>query len=140
MINCRDCAKALNPFLDRELSDEDVVQVRGHLEACGGCLHVYQFEESLRRLVRIRCQELLQPSGQSGRSYLGRQRPVALEQPVELLRQMPGELADGSGFPGSVDAGDQDHRGVREEADPIISGTGDAGQQLDQAIGERLSP
>ena len=57
MINCRDCAKALNPFLDRQLSDDDVVQVRGHLEACGGCLHLYQFEESLRRLVRIRCQE-----------------------------------------------------------------------------------
>jgi mycothiol system anti-sigma-R factor len=47
----------LNPYLDRELSDEDVVQVRGHLEACAGCLHLYQFEESLRRLVRVRCQE-----------------------------------------------------------------------------------
>ena len=57
MINCRDCAKALNPFLDRELSDEDVVQVRSHLEACGGCLHLFQFEESLRRLVQVRCQE-----------------------------------------------------------------------------------
>ena len=57
MINCRECAKALNPYLDRELSDEDVQQVRGHLEACTGCLHQYQFEESLRRLVRVRCQE-----------------------------------------------------------------------------------
>ncbi len=57
MINCRDCSSALNPYLDRELSDDDVVQVRGHLEACGGCLHLFQFEESLRRLVRVRCQE-----------------------------------------------------------------------------------
>jgi mycothiol system anti-sigma-R factor len=57
VINCRDCASALNPYLDRELSDEDVVQVRSHLEACGGCLHLFQFEESLRRLVRVRCQE-----------------------------------------------------------------------------------
>ena len=57
MINCRDCARALNPYIDRELSDEDVVQVRSHLEACGGCLHLYQFEESLRRLVRVRCLE-----------------------------------------------------------------------------------
>jgi mycothiol system anti-sigma-R factor len=61
VINCRDCASALNPFLDRELSDEDVVQVRSHLEACGGCLHLYQFEESLRRLVRVRCQEQSAP-------------------------------------------------------------------------------
>lgn len=57
MINCRDCAKALNPYLDRELSDEDVVQVRTHLDACSGCEHQYQFEESLRRLVRVRCRE-----------------------------------------------------------------------------------
>jgi mycothiol system anti-sigma-R factor len=61
VINCRDCASALNPYLDRELSDEDVVQVRGHLEACGGCLHLFQFEESLRRLVRVRCQEQSAP-------------------------------------------------------------------------------
>lgn len=57
MINCRDCARALNSYLDRELSDEDIVQVREHLEACGGCLVAYQFEESVRRLVRLRCRE-----------------------------------------------------------------------------------
>jgi len=61
VINCRDCARALNPYLDRELSDEDVVQVRDHLEACGGCQHLFQFEESLRLLVRVRCQEQSAP-------------------------------------------------------------------------------
>ena len=55
MINCRDCVRVLYPYLDRELSDAEVVEVRGHLEACGGCLHMYQFEESLRRLVQVRC-------------------------------------------------------------------------------------
>jgi mycothiol system anti-sigma-R factor len=57
VTDCRDCAKALNPYLDRELSDDDVIQVRSHLDECSGCLHQYQFEESLRRLVRVRCQE-----------------------------------------------------------------------------------
>jgi mycothiol system anti-sigma-R factor len=61
VINCRDCVRALNPYLDRELSEEDVVQVREHLEACSGCLQMYQFEESLRRLVRVRCQEQAAP-------------------------------------------------------------------------------
>jgi len=61
VINCRDCARALNPYLDRELSDEDVVQLRDHLEACDGCQHLFQFEESLRRLVRVRCQEQSAP-------------------------------------------------------------------------------
>lgn len=61
MINCTDCVRALNPYLDRELTDEDVVQVRSHLEECPGCLHQFQFEESLRRLVRVRCQEQSAP-------------------------------------------------------------------------------
>jgi mycothiol system anti-sigma-R factor len=61
VLNCRDCVKALNPYLDRELSDDDVVQVRSHLEDCGGCLHMYQFEDSLRRLVRVKCQEQSAP-------------------------------------------------------------------------------
>jgi mycothiol system anti-sigma-R factor len=62
VINCQDCVQALNPYLDRELSDEDIVQVRQHLDACGGCLHVFRFHESLRRLVRVRCQEQVAPA------------------------------------------------------------------------------
>lgn len=61
MINCGDCERALNPYLDRELSEEEVVQVREHLDACSGCLHHFEFEESLRRLVRARCQEQAAP-------------------------------------------------------------------------------
>lgn len=61
MINCTSCLEALHPYIDRELSDDDIVQVREHLDACRGCLHLYQFEASLRRLVRVRCQEQLAP-------------------------------------------------------------------------------
>ena len=61
MINCRDCAQALNSYIDRELSDDDIVHIREHLLACGSCLHLFQFEESLRRLVRVRCQEQSAP-------------------------------------------------------------------------------
>ena len=62
MINCQNCVRALHTYIDRELSDEDIVQVRMHLDDCGGCLHLYQFEESLRRLVRVRCQEQEAPA------------------------------------------------------------------------------
>jgi mycothiol system anti-sigma-R factor len=62
VIDCQDCVRALNPYLDRELSDEDVQQVRQHLDACRGCLHVYQFQESVRRLVRVRCREQTAPA------------------------------------------------------------------------------
>ena len=61
MINCRDCLQALNPYIDRELSDDDITHVREHLELCGSCLHLYRFEESVRRLVRVRCQEQIAP-------------------------------------------------------------------------------
>ena len=63
MIVCRDCQQALQPYVDRELSDEDVALVRVHLDSCRGCLHLYEFEASLRRLVRTRCREQLAPEG-----------------------------------------------------------------------------
>ena len=86
MINCRDCATALNPFLDRELSDDDVVQVRSHLEACAGCMHMYQFEESLRRLVRVRCQEQGAPESLRTRISIS----LAVEQKrLEQIRRRP---------------------------------------------------
>jgi len=61
VITCQNCVEALHPYIDRELSDEDIVQVRIHLDACRGCLHLYQFESSLRRLVQVRCQETQAP-------------------------------------------------------------------------------
>ena len=61
MITCKDCLQALYPYVDRELSEEDITQVRLHLEECAGCLHLFRFEESLRRLVRVRCREQQAP-------------------------------------------------------------------------------
>jgi mycothiol system anti-sigma-R factor len=63
MISCRNCIQALYRYLDRELSDEDIVQVRQHLEECAGCLQMFRFEESLRLLVRVRCREQHAPRG-----------------------------------------------------------------------------
>ena len=61
MISCRDCMQALNPYIDRELDDDDIAHVRQHLDDCRGCLHLYRFQESVRRLVRVRCQEQSAP-------------------------------------------------------------------------------
>jgi mycothiol system anti-sigma-R factor len=79
VINCGDCVQALNTYIDRELSDDDIVQVREHLVACGGCLDLYQFEESVRRLVRVRCQEQNAPDALRVR--------VTMSLAVERLRQ-----------------------------------------------------
>jgi mycothiol system anti-sigma-R factor len=61
VITCKNCKQALHPYIDRELSDEDIVQVQEHLDACRGCLHMFEFEASLRRLVRVRCREQVAP-------------------------------------------------------------------------------
>jgi mycothiol system anti-sigma-R factor len=61
VITCQNCIEALHPYIDRELSDEDIEQVQMHLDECPGCLHLYQFEASLRRLVKVRCQQQLAP-------------------------------------------------------------------------------
>jgi len=38
MINCKHCLQALNPYLDRELSDEDILQVRStSMRAAAAC-------------------------------------------------------------------------------------------------------
>ena len=67
MITCKNCLQALHPYIDRELSDEDIVQVREHLDACRGCLHMFEFETSLRRLVRVRCREQVAPESLKAR-------------------------------------------------------------------------
>jgi mycothiol system anti-sigma-R factor len=85
VINCRDCATALNSYLDRELSDDDIVHVRQHLDACGGCLHLFQFEESLRRLVRVRCQEQGAPESLRAR--------ITVTLAMERIRQQRGRRA-----------------------------------------------
>jgi anti-sigma factor (TIGR02949 family) len=85
VITCLHCLQALQPYIDRELSDDDIVQVRVHLEACGGCLHLYQFEASLRRLVRIRCQEQQAPNHLRARI----EACLAAEQARQALRRPP---------------------------------------------------
>ena len=76
MITCKNCLQALHPYLDRELSEEDVVQVKQHLDDCGGCFHLFAFHASLRRLVRVRCQEETAPESLRQRvvTRLGQER------------------------------------------------------------------
>jgi anti-sigma factor RsiW len=49
---CDWCEEVLQPYLDRELTDDEVQQAEGHLERCSYCRKRYKFEVSLRRYVR----------------------------------------------------------------------------------------
>jgi mycothiol system anti-sigma-R factor len=61
MMNCLNCLQTLYPYIDRELTDAEIQQVQIHLEACPPCLHLFHFEDSLRRLVKVRCHEQRAP-------------------------------------------------------------------------------
>jgi anti-sigma factor (TIGR02949 family) len=49
---CDWCEEVLQPFLDRELTDDEMREAEAHLDGCSYCRKRYRFEESLRRYVR----------------------------------------------------------------------------------------
>jgi anti-sigma factor (TIGR02949 family) len=49
---CQKCEEMLQPYLDRDLSDEERAEAETHLQSCSYCSKRYRFEESLRRYVR----------------------------------------------------------------------------------------
>ena len=53
-MNCKETMARLQTFLDRELSEVEVREVRMHLEACSPCQNHFTFEERLRMLVKAR--------------------------------------------------------------------------------------
>lgn len=52
MNDCDKCEELLQPYLDRELSDDERTVAEGHLDLCSYCRRRYRFEVDLRRFVR----------------------------------------------------------------------------------------
>ena len=51
-MDCDDCLERLYTFLDQELGEVDLAQVKRHLEDCGDCGDNFQFEARFLRIVR----------------------------------------------------------------------------------------
>ena len=58
---CDQCEEMLQPFLDRELNEEERQVAEGHLAGCEYCRKRYRFEERLRRFVRQAVDEPMPP-------------------------------------------------------------------------------
>ena len=58
---CARCEEMLQPYLDRELTDEERRRAEEHLESCSYCRKRYRFEVSLRRYVRQAAVEPMDP-------------------------------------------------------------------------------
>ena len=54
-MNCNDCTEKLDRYVDRELNDTEVLELKLHLEGCPPCADQYEFQASLSRLVRVSC-------------------------------------------------------------------------------------
>lgn len=60
--DCEKCEELLQGFLDRELTQPEVVLAEAHLDGCEYCRRRYKFEESLRRYVKLSAVERM-PAG-----------------------------------------------------------------------------
>jgi predicted anti-sigma-YlaC factor YlaD len=58
---CDKCEELLQPFLDRDLNDEERAMAEEHLSLCEYCRKRYRFEEALRRFVRQAATEEMTP-------------------------------------------------------------------------------
>ncbi|MEX0673716.1 MAG: zf-HC2 domain-containing protein [Gaiellaceae bacterium] len=52
MCDCAECEQLLQPYLDRVLTEAEVLEAEEHLEHCSYCRRAYRFEEELRMFVR----------------------------------------------------------------------------------------
>jgi anti-sigma factor (TIGR02949 family) len=71
---CDACEELLQGYLDRELTDREVVQAESHLDGCDYCRRRYRFEESLRQYVQTTAVERM---------------PVGLMEKLTQLRTEP---------------------------------------------------
>ena len=49
--DCDKCEQMLQPYLDRELTEQEMREAQQHLDTCTYCRKRYRFEASLRRYV-----------------------------------------------------------------------------------------
>lgn len=56
-MNCGECLEKLDPYVDRELTEDELAEVRQHLADCPPCEDLYQLRASLKRLVKVCCDE-----------------------------------------------------------------------------------
>ena len=63
MADCEETLRELQAFLDGEMTPEELEHVRLHIDDCLDCLHVFDFHEELRMVIRTKCREQAIPDG-----------------------------------------------------------------------------
>jgi len=55
--DCEDCVRRLDQMVDRELTENDVKLIELHFEECGDCIRRYDFQQGLKRLIKVSCKD-----------------------------------------------------------------------------------
>jgi anti-sigma factor RsiW len=58
---CAACEEVLQPYLDRQLNEDEYHEAEAHLQDCTYCARRYRFEVSLRQYIRIASSEEMAP-------------------------------------------------------------------------------
>jgi mycothiol system anti-sigma-R factor len=62
-VPCSEVLARVYSYLDGEIEDKSLAQIREHLDECGPCLREYGLEEAVKRLVQKCCGPEPAPSG-----------------------------------------------------------------------------
>ena len=81
---CEACEELLQGYLDRELTDSEVLIAEQHLDGCDYCRRRYRFEVSLRRYVQTTTAERMPAGLMEKLTQLGRRAPSS----AQPLRQV----------------------------------------------------
>ncbi len=56
-MNCQNCIEKLELYVDRELSDQELQEVRHHLDDCPPCKDAFDLQVGVKRLVKVCCDQ-----------------------------------------------------------------------------------
>ncbi|MGO9079933.1 MAG: mycothiol system anti-sigma-R factor [Streptosporangiaceae bacterium] len=82
-VPCSEVLARVYSYLDGQLKEVSVAQVRQHLDECGPCLREYGLEEAVRRLVHKHCGHEQVPT-ELRTKVLSRIQEVRAELEIEL--------------------------------------------------------
>lgn len=61
MGTCKQTIEHLYQYIDRSLSDDELAEVRAHLDRCPPCRDHFRFEENILSVIGQRCRETSAP-------------------------------------------------------------------------------
>lgn len=63
MTDCNETLRELETFLDGELTEDALANIRAHLEGCPDCYQAFDFQAELKIVIAAKCHRDEMPAG-----------------------------------------------------------------------------